>query len=321
MPNRHQTSRPTMTFAAQKKAVHFFDRSESEYRYWRDTKLRSAESSISVMEVEIANPLEVSRAELKKIQQIIDTRNWFVYRLNSKSADNTADTATISRQLRALCRQLGLSRSITNPAASEKNVSQICSTANGIGSRYIPYSCKALRWHTDGYYNDIHNQVRSFVLHCQAAATSGGSNSILDHEMAYIQLREQNPDLSDAFCRPNSFTIPADDEIDLPKQRPEFSGAVFSIDSLTNRLYARYTQRERNIIWNQHSDMPAALSAMNSILSDRNPMVVNLTLEPGQGLICNNVLHNRSAFSDANASLPKRLLLRVRFQDRILYHV
>jgi len=40
-------------------------------------------------------------------------------------------------------------------------------------------------------------------------------------------------------------------------------------------------------------------------------------LRAGQGIICNNVLHSRSAFTDAADSGQVRLLYRARYHDRI----
>ena len=40
-----------------------------------------------------------------------------------------------------------------------------------------------------------------------------------------------------------------------------------------------------------------------------------LRLEPGMGVICNNVLHDRSGF--VNAGARQRLVLRARFVDRV----
>ncbi|MDH3512590.1 MAG: taurine catabolism dioxygenase TauD, partial [Gammaproteobacteria bacterium] len=50
-------------------------------------------------------------------------------------------------------------------------------------------------------------------------------------------------------------------------------------------------------------------------LVDENGPVLRFFLQPGQGLISNNVLHNRTAFEDGPSR--KRLLYRARFFDRI----
>jgi len=40
-----------------------------------------------------------------------------------------------------------------------------------------------------------------------------------------------------------------------------------------------------------------------------------VTLQPGMGLLCNNVLHDRSGFTDDPAR--PRLIYRARYHDRI----
>jgi hypothetical protein len=45
--------------------------------------------------------------------------------------------------------------------------------------------------------------------------------------------------------------------------------------------------------------------------------VFALRLAGGQGLVCNNVLHNRSAFNDAPAPGRGRLVYRARYFDRV----
>jgi alpha-ketoglutarate-dependent taurine dioxygenase len=70
----------------------------------------------------------------------------------------------------------------------------------GERKEFIPYTDKPIRWHTDGYYNIPERTVRGMVLHCVQSAASGGENQLLDHEIAYILLRDENPDFIRA-CR------------------------------------------------------------------------------------------------------------------------
>ena len=42
-----------------------------------------------------------------------------------------------------------------------------------------------------------------------------------------------------------------------------------------------------------------------------------LRVAGGQGLVCNNVLHNRSAFTDDPAPGLGRLVYRARYSDRV----
>ncbi len=40
-------------------------------------------------------------------------------------------------------------------------------------------------------------------------------------------------------------------------------------------------------------------------------------LKAGEGVVCNNVLHNRESFDDAPGAEQQRLLWRARYRDRI----
>ncbi len=57
-----------------------------------------------------------------------------------------------------------------------------------------------------------------------------------------------------------------------------------------------------------------AVEALKALLKNESPYHFEGKLAPGQGLICNNVLHTRSGFEDAGEG---RLLYRARYYDRI----
>ncbi|MGB5206622.1 MAG: hypothetical protein WBN76_02810, partial [Azonexus sp.] len=81
-------------------------------------------------------------------------------------------------------------------------------------------------------------------------------------------------------------------------------------------LHMRYTARTRSIAWKQNAATQAAVAALERLLNqDGTPHVFHAQLEPGMGLLCNNVLHDRAAFSDDPAR--PRLLYRARYLDRI----
>ena len=74
----------------------------------------------------------------------------------------------------------------------------------------------------------------------------------------------------------------------------------------------RYTARTRSIAWKQDKPTLAAVATIEAILSNPSPHIFRTKLEPGMGLVCNNVLHDRSGFSGNS-----RLLFRARYYDRI----
>ena len=99
--------------------------------------------------------------------------------------------------------------------------------------------------------------------------------------------------------------------------REAYHGPVFSLDSDSQTLYMRYTERLRYITWRSDPALEEAKDFIRETLNTDNPWVVSLTLEPGQGVICNNSLHCREHYQDNIRSGQKRRLYRIRFQDRI----
>ncbi len=135
----------------------------------------------------------------------------------------------------------------------------------------------------------------------------------MDHEMAWLLLREANPEHVRALTQPDAMVIPERaDETD--GVRPTQDGPVFSLDEGGN-LHMRYTARTRSIGWKQDAATRAAVTALEHLLASDLPHIIHARLEPGMGLLCNNVLHDRSAFSDEPSS--PRLLYRARYLDRI----
>ena len=61
---------------------------------------------------------------------------------------------------------------------------------------------------------------------------------------------------------------------------------------------------------------PVAVKCLEDILASDSPAIFHHRLSAGQGLICNNTLHTRSAFEDEEGSLG-RLVYRARFFERV----
>ena len=78
----------------------------------------------------------------------------------------------------------------------------------------------------------------------------------------------------------------------------------------------RYTARKRNVVWRDDPATRRAVAALERVL-DSDPLIVEVRMEAGQGLICNNVLHDRTAFAPGQGPGRGRLLFRVRYADRI----
>ena len=79
----------------------------------------------------------------------------------------------------------------------------------------------------------------------------------------------------------------------------------------------RYTARTRSIEWKQDAVTQEAVQFLEGLLSEDTDHILKYRLQPGQGVICNNVLHNRSGFIDDSDS-KQRLFYRARYYDRIV---
>lgn len=276
------------------------------YRRWRDQKLARAVTSPSELLVEFSNPSALSPAEHQRLAGLICSSNMAIYH----SAINGDGSPEIALQL---AKQFGLHRLDANWLADPDGVSSLRQTETKAREGYIPYTDRAIQWHTDGYYNAPERQIQAMLLHCVEPAAEGGENQLIDHEMLYLLLRDRDPGLVRALMRDDALTIPPR----MSKgrvERPERTGPVFWLN-LKGDLQMRYTIRKRNVIWADAPDVRTAVESVNSILAGDSEHLFTLRLEAGMGLICNNVLHNRSAFSDSAGK--KRHLFRARYFDRI----
>lgn len=279
---------------------------DDSYQRWRDAKLASAPRTAEDLIVAVKDPRALSPAEHAALAARIRHCNMAIY-----ASPMLAEDSDI---LRKLGTQFGLNRLDANWLAGEDGVSSIRVFDGGTRKHYIPYTDKPIKWHTDGYYNPPERQIRAMVLHCVRDAASGGENRLMDHELCYLKLRDENPAYIAALMRPDAMTIPERvDETD--GVRGAQSGPVFSVDN-AGTLHMRYTARTRSIEWKDDAATQAAVAALEALLASDVPYVFSARLQPGMGLLCNNVLHDRSAFSD-DPHQP-RLLYRARYLDRIV---
>ncbi len=278
---------------------------DAAFQHWRDAKLASAPRTAADLIVEVKDPRALTQSEHAALSSRIKNCNMAIYASPMLEED--------SNILRKLGEQFGLNQLDANWLAGEDGVSSIRVVDGGTRKHYIPYTDKPIKWHTDGYYNPPERQIRAMVLHCVRDAASGGENRLMDHELCYLLLREQDPAHIKALMQPDVMTIPERvDEND--GVRPAQSGPVFSVDAEGN-LHMRYTARTRSIEWKKDDATKAAVAALEALLASDVPQVFNTTMQPGMGLLCNNVLHDRSAFTDD--PLHPRLLYRARYLDRI----
>jgi alpha-ketoglutarate-dependent taurine dioxygenase len=265
------------------------------YRAWRDRKLSRYPARIEVIELRDPRNLDVSEREA--LVECCARANMAIYRSPATQED------------KEIPRRLGLQLGLEN---LERGISSITPDRDALGE-FIPYTNRAIGWHTDGYYNPAPRRIRAMTLHCVRDALEGGESALMDHELAYILLRDENPEHVRALSAPDALTIPPRLEGEAVA-RPAETGPVFSVDEPAGALHMRYTARGVNIAWKDDPATSAARGALERILAD-SPYVLRRRLEPGMGIVCNNVLHARSAFRDAPQH--RRLLYRARYYDRV----
>ncbi len=285
----------------------FYLENEVQYLRWRDEKLAHAATSLEELVVEVRDPRDLSSREYGAILRRCIDNNMAIY--VSPLADDPDRSIP-----HALARQFGLRQIDRNWLGDDDGLTSLTTQEDHDHRGYIPYSNRPIKWHTDGYYNPPQRQIRGLLLHCVQRAERGGGNALLDHEIAWLLLREKNLEYIRALMAPDAMTIPAR-ERDGKIVRKAETGPVFSVDPQTGNLHMRYTARTRSIEWRDDPATRAAVKELETILSSDLPYIIRGRLEPGMGLICNNVLHDREGFEDGPER--KRLLYRARYYDRI----
>ena len=276
----------------------------AEYAAWRERKLAAAPTSLAELLVEVDDPRRLSNAERNAILERVRRANMAIYASNSAGE---ADPE-IARRVGA---QVGLLSLDKHYLADDEGISALTVAEGNSHAEFIPYTDRAIKWHTDGYYNPPERSVRGMLLHCVRPAASGGDNQLLDHEIAYILLRDRDPELVRALSAPDVMTIPARADAD-GEARPAQGGPVFSVDG-HGHLHMRYTARRISILWK--AEAAPAVTALEEILAAGTAWTLRGRLEAGMGLVCNNVLHDRSAFQDDESR--RRLLYRARYYERV----
>ncbi|MEH6455158.1 MAG: TauD/TfdA family dioxygenase [Cocleimonas sp.] len=324
-----------------------------EYLQWRENKLSNAKSNQNKRLIHLKKTpptfLPVSTNNNKE-QQILfpinrilaecDSDNYCLYSLDDYANLDIEETKQL---IVTLAQDCGLFRLDGNICADQDKLTSICQTIRKGQHEYIPYTNKKLSWHTDGYYNLPENTIYSMLLHCFRSAENGGESAFMDHEIAYILLRDENPKWIAALSHKHVMTIPAN-ILNGKVIRAEQTGPVLSVTP-QGRLHMRYSARQKNIVWSKDIDTLDAVSFLQRLLSPDNncsngkssdktalsKYIIKHKLKAGEGIISRNVLHCRSAFDDKESSTEEkessiekketapqqRLLFRGRYYDEI----
>ncbi|MBI5912458.1 MAG: TauD/TfdA family dioxygenase [Betaproteobacteria bacterium] len=279
---------------------------DATYLAWRAEKLARFPKTLAELVVEVRDPRALSPGERQALIERCERANMAVY-ASTAGADPDKEIP------RRLGLQLGLRDLDPNYLADDDGISPLALALRGTRGEFIPYTNRGIKWHTDGYYNPGERTVRAVLLHCVERAETGGENDLLDHEIAYILLRDRNPRHIRALMAEDAMTIPARIE-DGRVERAAQAGPVFSVDT-GGFLHMRYTARALSIEWKNDAATLAALAALEDILGAASPWVFRGRLEPGMGLLSNNVLHTRTPFADS--ARHQRLIYRARYYQRV----
>ena len=286
---------------------------DAAYARWRDDKLNDYPECAEALIVEVGDFENPTATECAALRHKIAKTNMALY-VSKTGFDGDVERA--KKALDSLAASFALSHRDANLCADEDAITPL-SVAEGVRrGRYIPYTNRPISWHTDGYYNKPDQQIRAMILHCVNPAEGGGANALMDPEIAYILMREENPDFIRVLMHPDAMLIPANDE-GAGVIRAAQSGPVFSCPDEGAFLHMRYTARTRSIVWRDDPLTAQAVGFLSELMASDNQYIYRHRLAAGEGVLCHNVLHNRTAFEDDESQ--QRLILRARYFDRIAY--
>lgn len=289
------------------KQAHPFDLNDDQaYQEWRGYKL--ALPPLPPM-IEIDRAEYLGEEEKRSLARYCATHNFALFRF-------TPPPAEPQEALKRIGEHFGLTHIDTNLCAEDSGLTEITVKQTDTGNRYIPYTNKPIGWHTDGYYNSMNHQIHGMLLYCQQPAFEGGVNQLMDHDIAYIRLRDQNPEWIRALMARDAFTIPPNVERG-EEIRTATVGPVFSVSPDGRRLHMRYSARQRNVVWKDDPLTREAATALLDLLNTDDPFRLELKLAAGEGVLSNNLLHTRSGFTDSPDPALKRVMLRARYYDPV----
>ena len=279
---------------------------DEAYARWRDLKLAAA----GIPEiVEIEDPGDLAEPERMALLRSCQRHNFALFHARSPAG-------SIEQALRAFGRRIGLLDLDQNLCAEDSGITAITVKDTETDHTYIPYTNRPLGWHTDGYYNAGDRQVRAWLLYCARPAAEGGDNELLDHEIAYIRIRDENPEWIRALMAPDAFTIPGNTEHG-EKIRSDHGGPCISVSATDGSLHMRYSARQRNVIWKDDVSTREAAAFLLDLFRRGDDHIYRYRLQPGDGVISNNILHRRDGFRDDPDSGTGRLIYRARYYQRL----
>lgn len=274
----------------------FLSSKSSEFLKWAAQKENNIPKNINEISVEIKDINRATKNEISKIRSTLDRFNSCLYRSNRDLESHSC--------LLDFAKAVGMKTFDCNNIEANE-ISTISSIKNE-KIQYIPYTNKALNWHTDGYYDK--KPLFSWLLHCINPADDGGENYLLDHELAMREYVLSYDDI-EILMNKRAITIPESQG----SNRSEISTYIFSFDNDYEKLHMRFSMRKDNI---KMSDKTfTAMSKLTNVIENNcSKYSITYKLAKNEGILSNNILHGRNSFKDDKV---QRKLLRIRSYERL----
>lgn len=274
----------------------FLSSKSSEFLKWAAQKENNIPKNINEISVEIKDINRATKNEISKIRSTLDKFNSCLYRSNRDLESNSC--------LLDFAKAVGMKTFDCNNIEANE-ISTISSIKNE-NVQYIPYTNKALNWHTDGYYDK--KPLFSWLLHCINPADDGGENYLLDHELAMREYVLSYDDI-EVLMNKRAITIPESPG----SNRSELSTYIFSFDNDYEKLHMRFSMRKENIKMSDNTF--TAMSKLTDVIENNcSKYSINYKLSKNEGILSNNILHGRNSFKDDKV---QRKLLRIRSYERL----
>ena len=274
----------------------FLSSKSSEFLKWAAQKENNIPKNINEISVEIKDINRATKNEISKIKSTLDKFNSCLYRSNRDLESNSC--------LLDFAKAVGMKTFDCNNIEANE-ISTISSIKNE-KIQYIPYTNKALNWHTDGYYDK--KPLFSWLLHCINPADDGGENYLLDHELAMREYVLSYDDI-EVLMNKRAITIPESQG----SNRSEISTYIFSFDNDYEKLHMRFSMRKENIKMSDNTF--TAMSKLTDVIENNcSKYSITYKLSKNEGILSNNILHGRNSFKDDKV---QRKLLRIRSYERL----
>lgn len=283
-----------------------YDGQSVQYKQWRDERLDLQKTTQNVR-VNLTDEL-ITSGNTQALIQLCDQVRIFGFSHYHLSTQKEQPREVVAE----LASTLGLNRSDGGIIHDENDQLSLLEDLPGTArSRFLPYSNKAMNWHTDGYYNATDSVIRGITLHCLQSASTGGTLTVMDPELLLIALYDEDPQLVLELTHEQAMLLPANTDAEGHNRPDRRVPVLFAHDDAS--LGMRFTTRSQHIQWRSEATRIAAERALG-LIEQHNEWHTAIRLQPGEGIVSRNALHRRDAFHDGPDTL-KRQILRGRYHQ------